>query len=188
MNEPVTSQTYAAQLRRLAELTARVREQREEARTWYEQQCAAADRAVAESAHEVSRAERELAAAPAPEATDDPVALLDGVRDLLRRTRQPGELPGNVNPMLALCGVGGALLAYALGAVVRALGIRDDGDLAVGLPVLALVVTLLGPVLGLIPARLIADRRHAVLSPRPVLIVVVAGLATTLLLLTLPLP
>ncbi len=53
---------------------------------------------------------------------------------------------------------------------------------------LALVVTLLGPVLGLIPARLIADRRHAVLSPRPVLIVVVAGLATTLLLLTLPLP
>ncbi len=137
MNEPVTSQTYAAQLRRLAELTARVREQREEARTWYEQQCAAADRAVAESAHEVSRAERELAAArevqervdaevavlwqelntpPAPEATDDPVALLDGVRDLLRRTRQPGELPGNVNPMLALCGVGGALLAYALGA------------------------------------------------------------------------
>ena len=32
-------------------------------------------------------------------------------------------------------------------------------------------------VLGLIPARLIADRRHAVLSPRPVLIVVIAGLA-----------
>ncbi|MFY1576167.1 hypothetical protein ACN26Z_14895 [Verrucosispora sp. WMMD703] len=222
MNEPVTSQTYTAQLRRLAELAARVREQRDEARNWYDQQCAAADRAVAESADEVYQAERELAAAreaqervdaevavlwqelnsrlggggrragappaPAPDATGDPVALLDAVRDLLRRTRQPGELPGNVNPLLALCGVGGAVLAYALGAVARALGVRNDGDLAVGLPVLALVVTLLGPVLGLIPARLIADRRHAVLSPRPVLIVVIAGLTVTLLLLALPLP
>ncbi|MDG4797389.1 hypothetical protein [Micromonospora sp. WMMD1082] len=222
MNEPVTSETYAAQLRRLAELTARVHEQREEARIWYEQQCAAADRAVAESADEVNRAEREVLAAreaqervdaevamlvqelnarlggggrragappaPAPDATGDPVALLEAVRDLLRRTGQPGELPGNVNPLLALCGVAGAVLAYALGAGARALGERNDGDLAVGLPVLALVVTLLGPVLGLIPTRLIADRRHAVLSPRPVLVVVAAGLATTLLLLTLPLP
>ncbi|MGC5052197.1 hypothetical protein ACLQ2S_12175 [Micromonospora sp. DT48] len=222
MNEPATSQTYHAQLRRLAELTARVREQRAEAQQWYEQQCAAADRAVAESADEVNRAERELLAArqaqerveaeaavlwqelnsrlggggrragapptPAPEATGDPAVLLEGVRDLLRRTRQPGELPGNVNPLLALCGVLGAMVAYALGALVRALGARDDGDLAVGLPVLALVVTLLGPVLGLIPARVIADRQHAVLSPRPVLIVVIAGLTTTLLLLTLPLP
>ncbi|NLU79644.1 hypothetical protein HCA58_14880 [Micromonospora sp. HNM0581] len=220
MNEPVTSRTYAAQLRRLAELTTRVREQRTEAWDWYEQQCAAADRAVAESADEVHRAEQELAAArdtqeqvdaevavlwqelnsrlggggrragappaPAPEATGDPLALLDGVRELLRRTRQPGELPGNVNPLLALCGVGGALLAYVLGAAVRVLGSRSDDDLAVALPVLGLVVTLLGPVLGLIPARLIADRRHAVLSPRPVIIVVIAGLATTLLLLALP--
>jgi hypothetical protein len=222
MNEPVTSQTYTAQLRRLAELAARVREQREEARDWYDQQRAAADRAVAESADEVNQAERELAAAreaqervdaevavlwqelnsrlggggrragapptPAPEATCDPVALLEGVRDLLRRTRQPGELPGNLNPLLALCGVGGGVLAYVLGAVARALAARNDGDLAVGLPVLALVVTLLGPVLGLVPARLIADRHHAVFSPRPVLIVVIAGLTTTLFLLALPLP
>ncbi|RIV41380.1 hypothetical protein [Micromonospora radicis] len=218
MNEPVTSQTYAAQLRRLAELTARVQQQRAEAHAWYEQQCAAADRAVAESADEVNRAERELAAAretqervdaevgalwqelnvrlggggrragtppaPAVDATGDPLPLLDGVRDLLRRTRQRGELPGNVNPLLVLCGVGGAVLAYAVGAGARALAGRTDGELAVGLPVLALVVTLLGPVLGLIPARLIADRQHAALSPRPVLLVVAAGLTTTLLLLT----
>ncbi|GIJ81012.1 hypothetical protein SAMN05443287_104274 [Micromonospora phaseoli] len=222
MNEPVTSETYAAQLRRLAELTARVHEQRQEARTWYEQQCAAADRAVADSADEVNRAEREVVAAretqervdaevavlwqelnarlggggrragtppaPTPDATGDPVTLLEAVRDLLRRTRQPGELPGNVNPLLAVWGVTGAALAYALGVGARALGHRNDGDLAVGLPVLALVVTLLGPVVGLIPARVIADRRHAVLSPRPVLIVVAAGLTTTLLLLALPLP
>ena len=48
MNEPVTSETYAAQLRRLADLTARVREQRAEAHTWHERQCVAAERAVAE--------------------------------------------------------------------------------------------------------------------------------------------
>ena len=218
MNEPVTSQTYAAQLRRLAELTARVREQQAEAHAWYEQQCAAADRAVAESADEVNRAERELAAArelqervdaevavlwqelntrlggggrragsppaPAPDAVGDPVPLLEGVRDLLRRTRQRGELPGNLNPLMLLCGVGGAVLAYALGAGARVLAGRSDGELAVGLPVLALVITLLGPVLGLIPARLIADRQHATLSPRPVLLVAAAGLTTTLLLLT----
>ncbi|MEV6811548.1 hypothetical protein [Micromonospora sp. NPDC051296] len=217
MNEPVTSETYAAQLRRLAELTARVHEQREEARAWYEQQCAAADLAVTESAAEVNQAEGELVAAreaqervdaevavlwqelnaqlggggrragtppaPAPEATGDPGPLLDGVRDLLYRTRQRGELPSGVNPLLALCGVAGAVVAYALGAGARALALRSDGELAVGLPVLALVVTLLGPVLGLIPARVLADRRHALLSPRPVLIVVAAGLATTVLLL-----
>ncbi|MBL6278003.1 hypothetical protein JMF97_17750 [Micromonospora fiedleri] len=217
MNEPVTSQTYAAQLRRLAELTARVQQQRDEAHAWYEQQCAAADRAVAESAEEVNRAERELAAAretqervdaevavlwqelnarlggggrragappaPTPDATGDPLPLLEGARDLLRRTRQRGELPGNVNPLMLLCGLGGAVLAYALGAGARALGDRTDGELAVGLPVLALVITLLGPVLGLIPARLIADRRHATLTPRPVLLVITAGLTTTLLLL-----
>ncbi|MGW0505452.1 hypothetical protein [Micromonospora sp. NPDC003241] len=217
MNEPVTSETYAAQLRRLAELTARVREQRAEADAWYAQQCAAADRAVAESADEVNRAERELAAAresqelvdaesavlwqelnsrlggggrragtppaPAQDATGDPVPLLDAARDLLRRTRQPGELPSSVNPLLALCGVVGAVLAYALGAGARALGGRADGELAVGLPVLALVVSLLGPVIGLVPARVLADRRHAVLSPRPVIVVVAAGLVTTLLLL-----
>lgn len=217
MNEPVTSETYAAQLRRLAELTARVQEQQEEARSWYAQQCAAADHAVAESADEVTRAEHELVAAresqeqvnaevavlwqelnarlggggrragtppgPRADATGDPEPLLEAARELLRRTGQPGELPSSVNPLLALCGVAGAVLAYALGAGCRALAARADGELAVGLPVLALVVTLLGPVLGLIPARLIADRRHAVLSPRPVIIVATAGLLTTLLLL-----
>ncbi|SCL35868.1 hypothetical protein GA0070616_5338 [Micromonospora nigra] len=217
MNEPVTSESYAAQLRRLAELTTRVRQQRDEAQEWYAQQCAAADRAVADADDELHRAEQELVAAreeqerveteaavlwqelnarlggggrragtppgPADGATGDPTPLLEGVRDLLRRTRQPGELPSAVNPLLALYGVAGAVVAYALGAGARALGDRNGGDLAVGLPVLALVVTLLGPLAGLVPAKLLADRRHAVLTPRPVIVVVAAGLAATLLLL-----
>ncbi|MFG1916683.1 hypothetical protein [Micromonospora sp. NPDC048898] len=218
MNEPVASETYAAQLRRLAELTARVQEQRAEAHTWYERQCAAAEQAVADAAEQVQDAEVELVEAreqqervdaevahlwqqvrtrlgarrlggpPAPAASDggtDAVLLLTRARDLLDRAGQPGELPGSVNPLLALCGVAGAVLAYALGAGARALGVGYGGDLAVGLPVLALVVTLLGPLVGLVPARVLADRRHAVLGPRPITVVIGAGVLTTALLLAL---
>ncbi|MEW2378170.1 hypothetical protein AB0883_18985 [Micromonospora sp. NPDC047812] len=217
MNEPVTSESYAAQIRRLAELSARVRVQRAEAHTWHAQQCAAAERAVADAEAELRRAERELVdareeqervdaevadlwqllrgrlggsgrraggpPAPVPGATGDPAPLLAGVRDLLNRTRQPGDLPGSVNPLLALCGVAGAVLAYALGGAARAAGDRYGGELAVGLPVLALVVTLLGPLVGLVPAKVLADRRHAVLGPRPMTVVLVAGLVTTVALL-----
>ncbi|MEV7328326.1 hypothetical protein [Micromonospora sp. NPDC093244] len=218
MNQPVTSETYAAQLRRLAELTARVREQRAEAHTWYERQCAAADQAVADATDEVRAAEQELVAAreqqervdaevahlwqqvrarlgarrlggpPAPSngtGATDPVLLLTRARDLLDRAGQPGELPGSVNPLLALCGVAGAVLAYALGTGARALGVGYGGDLAVGMPVLALVVTLLGPLIGLVPARVLADRRHAMLGPRPITVVLGAGVVATALLLIL---
>ncbi|MEU1845508.1 hypothetical protein [Micromonospora sediminicola] len=215
MNEPVSSETYSAQIRRLAELTARMAAQRAEAHTWYGEQVAAADRAVADAAEQVRRAEAEVAEArrmvdrvdgevthlwgqlrarlgvrrlgdppgPARDAAGDPVPLLRGVRELLERTGQPGELPGAVNPLLIACGVGGALVAFLLGLGARALGAGSGGDLAVGLPVLALVVTLLGPLVGLAPARLLADRRHAVLTPRPMILVAASGLATTLLLL-----
>ncbi|MEU8184945.1 hypothetical protein AB0B85_11850 [Micromonospora sp. NPDC049044] len=218
MNEPVASETYAAQLRRLAELTARVGEQRAEAHSWYERQCAAAERAVADATEQVQDAEvalveareqqervdaevahlwqqvrarlgaRRLGGPPAPASGDgatDAVLLLTRARDLLDRAGQPGELPGSVNPLLALCGVAGAMLAYALGAGARALGVGYGGDLAVGMPVLALVVTLFGPFVGLVPARVLADRRHAVLGPRPITVVLGAGLLTTALLLTL---
>ncbi|ATO13440.1 hypothetical protein CO540_05980 [Micromonospora sp. WMMA2032] len=215
MNEPVSSETYSAQIRRLAELTARVSAQRAEAHTWYAEQVAAADRAVADAAEQVRQAQAEVAEArrmvdrvdgevthlwgqlrarlgvrrlgdppgPARDAAGDPVPLLRGVRELLARTGQPGELPGSVNPLLIACGVGGALVAFLLGLGARALGAGSGGDLAVGLPVLALVVTLLGPLVGLAPARLLADRRHAVLTPRPMILVAASGLATTLLLL-----
>lgn len=220
MNRPVTGESYTALVHRLAELTARVQEQRDEARSWYEQQCAAAERAVADAAGEVRRAEAAVEAAteqmkrvdaeaaqlwqqlrarlgaggrllgdppgPARDAAADPVLLLRGVRELLDRTRQPGDLPGSVNPLLALCGVLGAVVAGALGAGARAVGARYGGDLEVGMPVLALVASLLGPLVGLAPAKWLADRRHAVLGPRPVAVVLIAGLVTTALLLAVP--
>ncbi|MEV0940864.1 hypothetical protein [Micromonospora wenchangensis] len=215
MNEPVPSDTYATHVRRLAELTGRVAAQRAEAQAWHDQQCAAAERAVAQATAQLHDAEQEVVDArsmlervdaevghlwaelrsrlgsrrpgdppgPARDVAGDPVPLLRGVRELLDRAGQRGELPGSVNPLLALCGVAGAVVAYALGAAARAVGHRYGGDLAVGMPVLALVVTLLGPVAGLAPAKRLADRRHALLGPRPLAIVLAAGVLTTVLLL-----
>lgn len=202
--------SYAASLRELAARNARAQAQRDEAHTWYERQCVAADRAVRDARQQLERAEAELIEAteqvelvdteaahlwhvlrarlgfrrlgdppgPAPGATGDPLVLLNGVRELLERLRHPGELPSSANPLLVLCGVLSAAAAYAIGVAARHVGDHYGGDLAVGMPVLALVVTLVGPVVGLAPAKLIADRRHAALGPRPVMLVLAAGAFT----------
>ncbi|MFC7549951.1 hypothetical protein [Plantactinospora sp. GCM10030261] len=127
-----------------------------------------------------------LGAPPVPvadaTATDDPEDLLDDVRTLLERAGRPGDLPASANPLLMVYGVLGAALAAGLGAAARMVGTRYGGDLRVGLPVIGLVLTLLGPVVGLAPARRLADRRHATLGPRAMAVVVAAGLVTTALL------
>lgn len=122
---------------------------------------------------------------PTQGAQADPATLLDGVRDLLDRNRHPGELPSSAQPLLVLCGTLMAAAGYGLGLVARWAGARHGGDLAVGLPVLGLMVTLLGPVSGLVPAKLIADRQRAGLDVRAVTIVLVAGALTTGLLFAL---
>lgn len=116
----------------------------------------------------------------------DPQALLESARDLLDRSKRPGDLPSSAQPLLALFGVLGAAAAYALGVAARAAGDRYGGDLAVAMPVLALVVTLLGPMMGLAPARLLADRRHAGLDVRAVATVLIAGVLTTAALFAAP--
>ncbi|GAB3146347.1 hypothetical protein GCM10027290_27910 [Micromonospora sonneratiae] len=213
------STSYARLLSQLAEVTAYADAQRAEADTWYERQCAGAERALRAAQEAVRDAEAEFTAAteqveivdaevahlwqvlggrlgsgtrrlgrppgPAPGATAEPGALLDGVRQLLDRTKQPGELPSSVHPLLAFFGLLGAAAAYALGIAARMVGDRYGGDLAVGMPVLALVVTLLGPLVGLAPAKLLADRRHATLGPRPVAVVLIAGFVGTGLLFAL---
>ncbi|HEX5597621.1 MAG TPA: hypothetical protein VFX61_16620 [Micromonosporaceae bacterium] len=123
--------------------------------------------------------------APTPGATASPETLLDGVQELLDHARRPRFLPSSVYPLLAVLGALGAGAAYALGFAARLGGARHGGDLASGLPALSLVVTLLGPLVGLVPAKLLAERRHAVLNPRAVVIVVAAGLVSTATLFAL---
>ena len=212
-NHDRVADSYAPLIHRLAEVTGRADAERSEADTWYEQQCARAERAVQDAEQAVRNAEAEVAAAqeevestdaevahlwrtlvgrigaaargvgdppvPTKGASSGTEALLDGVRELLERARRPGELPSSTQPLLAIFGMLGAATAYVLGSAARAAGARYGGDLAVGLPVLGLLVTLLGPVIGLAPAKLLADRRHAGLDVRAVLLVVVAGLITT---------
>ncbi|MGA3490091.1 hypothetical protein ACK8GG_19020 [Micromonosporaceae bacterium DT55] len=122
---------------------------------------------------------------PASGAGGDPVALLAAARDLLDRAGRPGELDGSANPLLALAGVLTTVLTFALGLGARALGDHYGGELAVGMPVLALAVTMLGPFAALAPAKVLADRRHAALGPGPVAVVLSAGLVTAATLLLL---
>lgn len=130
---------------------------------------------------------RRLGAAPAPDpnATGEPAMLVDALRELVGRAKRPDSLPGSTRPLLAVFGVLGAGAAYALAVAAQSLSSRYGEDLATGMPVLGLVVTLLGPVIGLVPAKLLAERRHATLDPRAVVVVLGAGLACTAALLAL---
>ncbi len=85
-------------IRRLAELTARVCAQRAEAHTWYAQQVAAADRAVAEAAEQVRQAEAEVAeASRMVERVDGEVThLWPQLRARLGGARRLGGPPGPV--------------------------------------------------------------------------------------------
>ncbi|HEX5541420.1 MAG TPA: hypothetical protein VFX60_07635 [Micromonospora sp.] len=210
---------YERLIAQIADLMARIETQRAEADRWQQQQCAAAERAVAQAEAAVRQAEKDIDAArwqsqavdaaaarlwqklgrtlgsaghrlgdpPAPTggAAAGPEALLDGVRDLLDRAREPRFLPASTYPLLAVFGVLGAGAAYALGFAARIGGARHGGDLASGMPALSLVVTLLGPLVGLVPAKLLTERRHAVLNPRAVMVVLVAGLVSTAALFAL---
>ncbi|HEY8532879.1 MAG TPA: hypothetical protein VIL44_03245 [Micromonospora sp.] len=117
---------------------------------------------------------------PDPEAAGtDPQPWLASTRNLLDRVRKLAPLPRSVYPVLVLFGVLGAGIAVGLATAARAIGARYGGDLAIGLPVVALVITLLGPFTGLAPAKALADRQHAALDLRTAAVVIGAGLATT---------
>lgn len=109
--------------------------------------------------------------------TADPDEVLQAVRDrLARHRRRDGELPGRV--VLVVCGVLGAGLGYAAASGARWAALRIGGDFAVFAPVLKQIVTVLAPFIGLVPAKLLADRRQARLDPGAVVVVLLAGLIT----------
>ncbi|MFY1632005.1 hypothetical protein ACN27F_01770 [Solwaraspora sp. WMMB335] len=117
-----------------------------------------------------------------PEQPDEPRHWLAAARRLVHRSADPGALPRSAYPALVVFGVLGAAAGFGLATLCRLAGQRYGGDLAVGMPVIALVVTLLGPLLGLVPAKLLADHRHAVLDIRGSLAVLTAGLVTCAML------
>ncbi|MFV2018236.1 hypothetical protein [Micromonospora sp. LOL_023] len=145
----------------------------------------------AEFAHRLGPRADRFGGVPAP--TSGPGAAspdqadrwLTAARELVERSVEAEPLPRTAHPALALFGTAGAAAAFGFAAAARWTGEHHGGDLAVGMPVIALVVTLLGPLFGLAPAKLLADRRHAVLDIRSVAVVLVAGLVTTATLVVL---
>jgi hypothetical protein len=117
---------------------------------------------------------------PTPSAAPaDPDQLLAGVRDLLVRARQPRSLPGWAYPVLGLLGALGAALAGAAGWGLRSGGHVLGHDFAIALPVLGQIVTLLGPLVGLAPAKLLTDRQNAAFDATAIAVTVAAGLVAT---------
>ncbi|MCW6010606.1 hypothetical protein K1W54_39565 [Micromonospora sp. CPCC 205371] len=113
----------------------------------------------------------------------NPDQVLDETRSYLEKRARPGRMPGKAYPLLMLWSALGAAIAFGLREAARWAGREYGGDLAVGLPVLALVVTILGPLAGLWPAKVIADHRHVTLDPTTIAVVVATGLITLTALL-----
>jgi hypothetical protein len=115
----------------------------------------------------------------------NPDQVLEGTRDLLDKEWRPGKMPASAYPLLMLWSALGAGVAFGLREAARWAGREYGGDLAVGLPVLAFVVTVLGPLAGLWPAKVVADHRHVTLDPATIAVAITTGLATltTLLLI-----
>jgi hypothetical protein len=125
-----------------------------------------------------------LSSAPTPLAPpeDDPRGadewLMEARVQMARSGRLPG-LPEQTRRLLVVFGVLGGLLAGLAGFGVRAAGRSVGGDLAVVLPVLALLLTLaLGPIVALLAAKVYADRRGAVLEAGAVSVLVISALVT----------
>ena len=92
-------------------------------------------------------------------------------------------LSGATTVMFAAFGFMGGAVGVAAHQVLRWAGDRAGGDWAVSLPVLALIAVLLGPVLAVVGAKRVADRRGVGLDTAAVATVLVTGVLTAGLLL-----
>jgi hypothetical protein len=88
--------------------------------------------------------------------------------------------------LFALFGAIGGAIGFGVAEALRFGGRAAGGDLAVGLPVVALIVTLTGPVLGVLGAKPVADRRGVPLDAAAVAVLLLGGLVTVGLLAALP--
>jgi hypothetical protein len=87
-------------------------------------------------------------------------------------------LTGGAQVMFGALGFLGGAIAVALYQLVRWAGRTAGGDWSAALPVLAIVVMLLGPVLALVAAKRVADRRAAALDLAAVTTLLVTALLT----------
>ncbi|BFU44167.1 hypothetical protein [Krasilnikovia sp. MM14-A1004] len=91
-------------------------------------------------------------------------------------------LTGATTTVFAVFGGIGGLLGVAAYQLLRWAGTAAGGDWAAGLPVVALIALVLGPVVAVFAAKRVADRRGAELNAAAITTVLLAGLATAGLL------
>jgi hypothetical protein len=103
---------------------------------------------------------------------------------MMKYTPPPRPLSGATTAMFAAFGFMGGAVGVAAHQVLRWAGREAGGDWAVSLPVLALIVLLLGPVLAVFGAKRVADRRGVGLDTSAVATVLITGLLTAGLLWT----
>lgn len=117
----------------------------------------------------------------------DPVRLLREVAERVEQAEQDrrarGELPGWMSPLLVIFGVVGACVGYTIGYGARWAALHVGGDIDAFAPVLRMILTAFAPLLGLVPAKLAADRAGGRLDGGHIGSVVVAGLLTVGVLL-----
>jgi hypothetical protein len=110
---------------------------------------------------------------------DDPERSLGKARERLdAAARSPQTVAGWVYPVLVLFGAAGAGLGYAAAQGARWWALRTGGDFGAFAPVGKQVLFVIAPFVGLVPARIMADRQGAKLDVGAVGVVVVAGLLT----------
>lgn len=84
--------------------------------------------------------------------------------------------------LLAVFGAIGGAVGFAISQALRVAGREAGGDGAAALPVVALLIMLTGPVLGIAGAKRLADRRGVPLDTGTVAVVLIAGLVVAGLL------
>ncbi|GGQ63558.1 hypothetical protein [Couchioplanes azureus] len=135
----------------------------------------------AEFSHRAGRVAERFARAPQPaiprQRDRDAEDYLREAATAAAWTPPAKPLKGATFLYAGLGALGGAV-GLAAWSLLRWAGREGGGDLAVGLPVVALIVALLGPILAVVAAKRVADRGATPLDASAVTTVLIAALVT----------
>ncbi|MEV6597485.1 hypothetical protein AB0M36_11545 [Actinoplanes sp. NPDC051346] len=141
----------------------------------------------AEFSHRAGRAADRFAGAPQPavprQRNRDADDYLQEAATTAAWAPPAKPLKGATFLYAGLGALGGAV-GLAAWSLLRWAGREGGGDLAVGLPVVALIVALLGPILAVVTAKRVADRGGMPLDASAVATVLIAALVTAGVILT----